>query len=50
MKTFSIRLPDDVRAELVRIAEQQGLKPGQLIRSLLIRMARARRIDQEVTI
>lgn len=40
MKTFSIRLPEDVRADLERLAEEQGLKPGQIIRSLLIRMVR----------
>lgn len=42
MKTFSIRLPEDVRCELERIAEEQGLRPGQLIRSLLIRMVRGK--------
>lgn len=40
MKTFSIRLPEDVRSSLERLAEEQGLKPGQIIRSLLIRMVR----------
>ena len=42
MKTFSLRLPEDVRSELERIAEEQGLRPGQLIRSLLIRMVRGK--------
>ncbi len=40
MKTFSIRLPEDVRSEIERIAEQQGLRPAQVIRSLLVRMVR----------
>lgn len=40
MKTFSIRLPEDVKSSLEQLAEEQGLKPGQIIRSLLIRMMR----------
>lgn len=50
MKTFSIRLPEDVRSELERIAEEQGLRPGQLIRSLLIRMVRGKQPPMEVPV
>ena len=42
MKTFSIRLPEEVCKELERQADEQGLRPGQLIRSLLIRMVRGK--------
>ncbi|MBU6183474.1 MAG: hypothetical protein KGR46_11780 [Verrucomicrobia bacterium] len=42
MKTFSIRLPEEVWSELERLAQEQGLKPGQVIRSVLIRMVRGK--------
>ena len=42
MKTFSIRLPEEVWKELERQADEQGLKPGQVIRSALIRMVRGK--------
>jgi predicted DNA-binding protein len=42
MKTFSIRLPEEVWSELERLAQEQGLKPGQIIRSVLIRMVRGK--------
>ena len=42
MKTFSIRIPTELHREITRMADEQGLKPGQVIRSLLIRMVKTK--------
>jgi antitoxin component of RelBE/YafQ-DinJ toxin-antitoxin module len=42
MKTISIRLPEELHREIARMADEQGLKPGQVIRSLLIRMVKSK--------
>lgn len=40
MNGVSIRLPDNVREQYDELAGRQGLKTSQLLRSLLIRLAR----------
>jgi antitoxin component of RelBE/YafQ-DinJ toxin-antitoxin module len=42
MKTISIRLPAELHREIARMADEQGLKPGQVIRSLLIRLVKSK--------
>jgi antitoxin component of RelBE/YafQ-DinJ toxin-antitoxin module len=48
MKTISIRLPAELHREIARMADEQGLKPGQVIRSLLLRMVKSK--QQEVAL
>jgi len=42
MKTISIRLPVELHREISRMADEQGLKPTQVIRSLLLRFVKSK--------
>gem|GEM_PF-6577753 len=46
MKTFSIRISNDLHREIARMADEQGLKPGQVIRSFLIRLVKSKQQEE----
>lgn len=45
MKNLSIRLPEETRKKIDQIADEQGLKPTQIMRSVLIKFARSQDSD-----